>query len=39
MMTNDKTLCLVAIFKNESHLLKEWVTHYINEGVEKFFKN
>lgn len=36
-MINDKTLCLVAIFKNESHILKEWVAHYINEGVEKFF--
>jgi hypothetical protein len=36
-MINNKTLCLVAIFKNESHILKEWIAHYINEGVEKFF--
>jgi hypothetical protein len=30
-------LCLIAIFKNESHILKEWITHYLNQGVEKFF--
>ena len=30
-------LCLVAIFKNESHILDEWLNHYINEGVEHFF--
>jgi hypothetical protein len=23
-----------AIFKNESHILKEWVLHYLNHGVE-----
>jgi hypothetical protein len=32
-----KLLCLIAIFKNESHILKEWIEHYIKEGVEKFF--
>ena len=31
------TLCLLAIFKNEAHILKEWVEHYIKEGVDKFF--
>ncbi len=31
------TLCLVAIFKNESHILKEWIEHYLNQGVDKFF--
>lgn len=31
------TLCLVAIFKNESHILKEWVEHYLNQGVDKIF--
>jgi hypothetical protein len=31
------TLCLVAIFKNESHILKEWVDHYLKQGVDTFF--
>ena len=31
------TLCLVAIFKNESHILKEWIEHYLNQGVDKIF--
>jgi len=31
------SLCLIAIFKNESHILKEWINHYLNQGVEKFF--
>jgi hypothetical protein len=30
-------LCLVAIFKNESHILKEWIEHYLNQGVDKIF--
>jgi len=36
---HEKTLCLVAIFKNKSHNLKEWIKHYIKEGVEKFLKD
>jgi len=31
------SLCLLAIFKNEAHILKEWIEHYIKEGVDKFF--
>jgi len=31
------TLCLIAIFKNESHIFKEWIDHYLNQGVDKFF--
>lgn len=31
------TICLVAIFKNESHILKEWIEHYLNQGVDKIF--
>jgi hypothetical protein len=31
------SLCLIAIFKNESHILREWINHYLNQGVEKFF--
>ena len=30
-------MCLVAIFKNESHILKEWIEHYLNQGVDKIF--
>jgi hypothetical protein len=26
---------MIAIFKNESHILKEWLDHYIKQGVEK----
>uniref|UniRef100_A0A6C0KW93 Glycosyltransferase 2-like domain-containing protein n=1 Tax=viral metagenome TaxID=1070528 RepID=A0A6C0KW93_9ZZZZ len=31
------TLCLIAIFKNEASIINEWITHYINQGVDKFF--
>jgi len=30
-------LSIVAIFKNESWILKEWLDHYIDEGVNQFF--
>lgn len=30
-------LSIVAIFKNESWILKEWLDHYINQGVDHFF--
>ena len=30
-------LGLVAIFKNESVILKEWLDHYINECVQQFY--
>jgi len=30
-------LCLVSVFKNESHILEEWIQHYIKQGVEHFF--
>jgi hypothetical protein len=30
-------LSILAIFKNESYILEEWLTHYINEGVEHFY--
>jgi hypothetical protein len=30
-------LCIVSLFKNESHAMKEWLDHYINEGVDTFF--
>lgn len=31
------SVCIVAIFKNESHILQEWITHYILQGIDKFF--
>ena len=31
------TFCVVAIFKNESEILNEWITHYLNEGCSYFF--
>jgi hypothetical protein len=30
-------LALIAMFKNEAHIMKEWIEHYIKEGVEKFY--
>jgi len=29
--------CVVAIFKNESEILEEWITHYLKEGCSHFF--
>ncbi len=31
------SVCIVAIFKNESHILKEWLDHYISQRIDKFF--
>jgi hypothetical protein len=33
----SNSLCIVAIFKNESHIIKEWIEHYLQQGVDKFF--
>ena len=30
------SLCLLVIFKNESHIMKEFITHYLNQGVDHF---
>ena len=30
------SLCVVAIFKNESHILGEWLDHYSRQGVDQF---
>ena len=29
--------CICAVFKNESHILEEWLLHYIHHGVEHFY--
>ena len=33
----SQEFCIVAIFKNESEILDEWITHYLREGCSKFF--
>ena len=33
------SLLLIAIFKNESSIIEEWIEHYINEGVDCFLLN
>ena len=30
-------LVIVAIFKNESHILSEWIQHYMRQGVDHFY--
>jgi len=35
-MTNT-TVCLISVFKNESHIIQEWIEHYLKEGVNHFF--
>jgi hypothetical protein len=30
-------LVVGAIFKNESHIIAEWIQHYLREGVEHFY--
>lgn len=30
-------LSVGAIFKNEAHILREWIEHYLAEGVEHFY--
>ena len=29
--------CVCAVFKNESHILEEWLLHYIYRGTEHFY--
>jgi len=31
------TFVVVAIFKNESHAIAEWIEHYLQEGCEHFY--
>jgi hypothetical protein len=33
---NIMKICIVSVFKNESHALQEWLEHYIREGVDTF---
>jgi Glycosyl transferase family 2 len=36
-MAPQYKLCVGAIFKNEGHILKEWIDHYLFHGVEHFY--
>jgi hypothetical protein len=36
-MDKNYNLALFAIFKNEGHIIKEWIEHYLSEGVEHFW--
>ena len=31
------TLCLLTMFKNEGLIMKEFITHYLTQGVDRFF--
>jgi hypothetical protein len=31
------SVCIIAIFKNEGHIIQEWINHYINQEVDKLF--
>jgi hypothetical protein len=33
----NMSFCVKATFKNESEIMDEWLTHYVNEGCEKFY--
>ena len=35
MNNSYNKLILIGIFKNESHILEEWIQHYLIMGVEK----
>lgn len=39
MTINSKKyyLCILAIFKNEAHILEEWINIHLKEGVEHFY--
>lgn len=32
-----QSIVLVSIFKNEGHILQEWIEHYLREGVDMFY--
>ena len=37
MYTKKYYLSVLALFKNESHIFREWMTHYLKEGVDHFY--
>ena len=30
-------LSIISMFKNESSIIKQWIEHYLEEGVEHFY--
>lgn len=34
---SDITIALISVFKNEAHIFKEWIEHYLKEGINHFF--
>jgi len=30
-------ICIVSVFKNESHILEEWIQHYLRQGIDHIF--
>jgi hypothetical protein len=30
-------ICIVSVFKNESHILEEWINHYLRQGIDHIF--
>lgn len=34
---NNKSVCVITCFKNEAHIIDEWVTHYIDEGIDHIY--
>ena len=37
MHTKKYFLSVLALFKNKSHILREWIAHYLKEGVDHFY--
>ena len=37
ILTRVHPLVVVAIFKNEAHIMKEWLQHYTRQGVTHFY--
>jgi hypothetical protein len=33
---SDNTIAILTCFKNESHILKEWIEHYKSRGVDPY---
>lgn len=31
------SISLISVFKNESHIIEEWIEHYLKEGINHFF--
>jgi hypothetical protein len=36
-MKNNNTIGLIALFRNEAHVLEEFINHYIDQGVDHFY--